>query len=111
MKVDKQLISVTHFSQLLSYITGFGGLIVPLIIWSLKKDEIHELDEHGKRIINFQLSLIIYVIISVIFSFILIGIIPLIILGILGFIFPIINGIKASNGQQPHYPLSINFIK
>lgn len=111
MKENKQLISLMHFSQLISYITGFGGFIVPLIIWSVNKDKIHELNDHGKGIINFQLSLLIYVIISFIFSFILIGIIPLIILAILGFIFPIINGIKASNGQLPHYPLSIKFIK
>ena len=111
MKVDKQLLSVTHFSQLLSYITGFGGLIVPLIIWSLKKDEIHELDEHGKRIINFQLSLIIYALISIPFCFIIIGFIPLILVGLIGFIFPIINGIKASNGELPHYPFSINILK
>ncbi len=111
MKVDKQLISVTHFSQLLSYITGFGGLIVPLIIWSLKKDEIHELDDHGKLIINFQLSLIIYALISIPFCFIIIGFIPLILVGLIGFIFPIINGIKASNGELTHYPFSINILK
>lgn len=111
MKVDNQLISVLHFSQLLSYVTGFGGLIVPLIIWSLKKDEIHELDIHGKRIVNFQLSMLIFALASIPFCFIIIGFIPLIAIGVIGFIFPLINGIKASNGEIPTYPFSLTILK
>ena len=40
MREDKSLLVITHLSQLLTYITGIGGLIVPLIIWAFKKDEV-----------------------------------------------------------------------
>ncbi|MBT8287833.1 MAG: DUF4870 domain-containing protein, partial [Bacteroidia bacterium] len=38
------------------------------------------------------------------------GLIGLIILGIIAFVFPIVNAIKAGNGENPKYPLSLSFI-
>ena len=40
LRTDNQLLALTHASQLLTYITGFGGLIVPLVIWLASKDYI-----------------------------------------------------------------------
>ncbi|HKK12230.1 MAG TPA: DUF4870 domain-containing protein, partial [Flavobacteriaceae bacterium] len=108
---DNQLLMITHLSQLLTFITGFGGLIVPLILWATQKDKVYNMDEHGKRIINFQLSIIIYALLCVPAILLLgLGILGLIVVGVISFIFPIINAIKASNGETPNYPLSLNFI-
>ena len=107
---DNQLLVVTHLSQLLSCVTGFGGLIVPLIIWVTQKNEVDQMDEQGKEIINFQISLIVYALICIPLCLIIIGIFGLIILGIISFIMPIINAINASNGGNPKYPLTIRFI-
>jgi len=112
MREDNQLLVLTHLSQLLTYITGFGGLIVPLIIWLTQKDKVFKMDEHGKKIVNFQISMFIYAILSIP-AIILIGLgfLMLIVIGVIAFIFPIINAIKASNGEVTNYPLSITFIK
>ncbi len=111
-KTDNQLLAITHLSQLLDYVTGFGGLIVPLILWVTQKDKVVEMDEHGKSILNFQLSVLIYCIISIpLILFFGLGIFILLAVGIAAFIFPIINAIKASKGELPNYPMSINIIK
>lgn len=111
MRKDNQLLVITHLSQLLTFITGFGGLIVPLILWVTQKDKVIEMDEQGKGIINFQLSLIIYAIICIPAILLLgLGIIGLIVIGLLSLIFPIINAIKANNGESTSYPISFNFI-
>jgi uncharacterized Tic20 family protein len=69
------------------------------------------MDDHGKNIVNFQLSLIVYFIICIpLILFFGLGLLGFIILGIISVIFPIINAIKASNGETPKYPLSLNFI-
>ena len=108
---DNSLIVITHLCQLLTCLTGCGGLIVPLILWATQKNKVVDMDVHGKAIINFQLSIIIYAIICVplIFMFGL-GLLGFLILGIFSFIFPIINAIKASNRELPYYPLSLNFV-
>ena len=102
---------ITHLSQLLYYVTGFGGLVVPLILWLTQKEKIEGMDEHGKSIVNFQLSLILYTIISIPGILLLgLGILMLIFVGIIGFIIPIVNAVKASNGQSPSHFMTIRFI-
>ncbi|WP_411767430.1 DUF4870 domain-containing protein [Winogradskyella sp. A3E31] len=108
---DNQLLVITHLAQLLTCLTGFGGLIVPLILWATQKDKVEEMDDHGKAIINFQLSLIVYAIICIPLILLFgLGILLLILLGIVSFVLPIINAIKASNKETPYYPLSLNFV-
>lgn len=111
MRQDNQLLVITHLSQLITLLTGFGSLIVPLIIWLTQKEKVDKMDSHGKNIINFQLSLIVYFVICIplILMFGL-GLLGFLVLGIISIVFPIINAIKASHGEIPTYPLSLNFI-
>lgn len=111
MKENNQLLVITHLSQLLDLVTLVGGFFVPLFIWLTNKDKVYTMDEHGKSIINFRLSMIIYMIIC--FPLILffgLGILGFIAIGIFYFIFPIINAIKASNGERPNYPFSLKIV-
>ena len=111
MRQDRSLIVLTHLSQLITLVIGFGSLIVPLIIWATNKERVYQLDDHGKKIINFQISLIIYSIICIPLILLLgLGLLGLIVIGIIAIVFPIINAIKASHGETPQYPLSLNFI-
>jgi uncharacterized Tic20 family protein len=112
MREDRQTLMLAHLSQLLDLITGFGGFIVPLIIWATNKDKIYDMDEQGKGIINFQLSMFLYALICAPLILLFgLGIIGLIGIGILCLVFPVINAIKVNNGETPHYPLSISFLK
>ncbi|MEL6917839.1 MAG: DUF4870 domain-containing protein [Bacteroidota bacterium] len=110
-RTNNSLLALTHLSQLLYYIIGFGGFIVPLILWLSSRDKIAGMDEHGKSIINFQLSLLLYIIISIpaILLFGL-GILTLIGVAIIGFILPIVNAVRGSNGESPSYFMTIRFI-
>lgn len=112
MKEDKQLLVLTHLSQLLDLVTGLGGTIAPIIIWAVKKDEIYDLDQQGKAIINFRISMFIYALICIPLVFALgLGVLGFIAIGILTIVFPIVNAIRVNNNQEPNYPLSIQFLK
>ena len=69
------------------------------------------MDRHGKAILNFRISMFIYLLICVpaILLFGL-GILGFIVIGIFYVIFPIINALRASKNQEPNYPLSIKFL-
>lgn len=111
MRQDRQLLVLTHLSQLLCFVTGFGSLIVPLILWVTQKERVYQMDQQGKEIVNFQISLIVYTIICVPLILLFgLGILGFIVLGFIAFIYPIVNAIKASNGESPKYPLSLHFI-
>lgn len=110
-RTDTQLLVITHLSQLLNHFTGFGGLIAPLIIWLTQRDRIEGMDEQGKAIINFQLTVLLGIFISIpaILLFGL-GILSLIFLGIISFVLPIVNAIKVSKGESPSYFMTLKFI-
>ncbi len=110
-RIDRQLLMFTHLSQLLSYFVGFGGLIIPLIIWLATRDSVQDMNEHGKAVVNFQLSLLVYIILSIPAILLLgLGILTLIGAVILGFVLPISNAVRAANGEAPNYFLTIRFI-
>ena len=112
MKEDKQLLVITHLSQLLDFVTGIGGFIVPLVLWLVKKDEVYKMDEQGKAIINFRISMFIYILICIPLIILFgLGIVGIIVISIFYLIFPIINAVKVSNNEEPNYPFSIKFIK
>ena len=111
MRKDNQLLVITHLSQLITLVTGFGSLILPLVLWLTQKEKVYEMDTHGKNIINFQLSLLVYCLICIPLILLFgLGLLGFVILGIISIVFPIINAIKASRGESPKYPLSLNFI-
>ena len=111
MREDRSLIVIAHLSQLITLITGFGSLILPLILWITQKEKVYQMDAHGKNIINFQLSLIVYCIICVPLILLFgLGILGFIVLGIMAIVFPVMNAIKASNGETPSYPFTFRFI-
>lgn len=100
-----------HLSQLVGYVVPFIGWIAPILIWQLKKEEIPSLDAHGKVVVNWILSSLIYFAVSGILIIVIIGIPMLIALMVLGIIFPIMGAVKADNGIVWKYPLSIQFFK
>ena len=44
----------------------FIGFLVPLVMWLVKKDESPFIDDHGKQLMNWHISLVIYFIISMV---------------------------------------------
>ncbi len=112
MREDKSVIVVTHLSQLLDLITGFGGFLVPLILWLTQRERVMAMDEHGKSIMNFQISMFIYALICAPLILLFgLGLLGLAVIAILCFVFPIVNAIRASNNERPSYPLSMRIIK
>jgi len=89
-----------------------SGIIAPLIIWQIKKDDHPFIDENGKEALNFQISIGIYALVSILLIPVFcIGAFLLTAVGIFNFVFMLIAAIKANNGFHYRYPLCIRFIK
>ncbi len=104
-KDDKNMAMLCH---LLAIFTGFLG---PLIIWLIKKDDAPFVDDQGKEALNFQLTVLIAMVVSGILSILCIGVILAIVVWVVDLIFCILAAIKTSRGEAYRYPLSIRFIK
>ena len=100
-----------HLSALAGYLMPLGNIIGPLVVWSIQKDKIAGVDEHGRNSLNFQISITIALLVSFVLCFFCIGI-PLVFgLLIADIICVVIASVQASNGQMFKYPLTIRFLK
>ncbi len=57
---EKNTATLLHLSALVQYIFPLGNYIFPVIIWSTKKNDSEFVDNNGKNVLNFQLSILIY---------------------------------------------------
>lgn len=137
---EQSTAALMHISQMVKYLFPFGGIIVPLIIWSSKRHQSKFLDDTGKSVLNFNISMILYFLIAIIIllvgavvfginyaidvethgeeyvpvgliTYVLIGVGILVFAWLIEFILTIIAALKASNGEVYEYPLSIKFLK
>ena len=101
-----------HASALLGVFLHFAGhLLGPLIVWLAKRDDSPEIDAHGKESVNFQISMLIYNGIAVVFCLVLVGFAFLAVLWVLNAVFVIVASIQASDGKFYRYPMTIRFIQ
>ena len=107
---ERKYSMLLHLSQLTNFVVPSLGLILPVVMWILYKDQNQFINDNGRMAVNWIISNIIYCVVLIPLCFVIIGIPFLVVLGILNVIFSIIAGIKASEGTVWKYPLSINII-
>ena len=107
----RNMAMLCHLSTFSGYFFPVGNILAPLFIWLMKREESSFIDAHGKEALNFQISVTLYAIVSAILIIVLIGILLLIALILFDLISVIIAAIRANNGQDYRYRLTIRFIK
>jgi uncharacterized Tic20 family protein len=100
-----------HLSAFGGYVFPFGNIVGPLIVWQIKKDEYEFVDDQGKEALNFQITITIAVLVSVILCFLLIGFLILPAILLFNVVMKVIGAVKAGSGERFRYPLSIRLIK
>lgn len=98
-----------HLSQFCGYVVPFLGMIVPIVLWQVKKNEDPLIDQHGRIVVNWIITEVILAVVFALLSVVLIGYPLLIALVIVGIVFPIVGGIKASQREVWPYPGSLKF--
>lgn len=109
-KPDRTWDVLCHISALAGLAIPFGSILGPLIVWLIKKNELPSVDAHGKEALNFQLSVLIYLVISAVLVLLVIGVFLMIAIAIAAIVLVVIASVKASNGEFYRYPLTIRFL-
>jgi hypothetical protein len=104
--------TLCHLTALTLFVgIPFGNILLPLVIWLVKKQEFPFVDEQGKESLNFQISMTIYGIIAGLLCYVFIGFILLPIILVANIVLIIIATVKTSRGEGYSYPLTIRVIK
>ena len=110
-KEERQWAMFAHLSTFSSMFVPLGNIIAPIVIWQMKKHESEFVVEQAKESLNFQITLFIYALISFLLVFIIIGFFLIFALVIFGLIMVIIGGIKANEGEDFRYPMTLRLLK
>lgn len=92
----------------LLHLSGLLLLIIPpILIWIWKRYEVKDIRKHAVDVINFQLSMSLYILPFVFFYA------PplLIVLGLFSQVIILLNTVKVTSHRAYRYPLSIRFLK
>lgn len=106
-KETNQWAMFIHFSILAGWAIPIAGLIVPILLWQLKKDDLPGIVPHAHIVLNWIITSLVYGVICLILSLVLIGILGFMVLGLVTVIFAIIGGLKANDGEVWEYPGTI----
>ena len=109
-----------HLSLLAHVVLTFIAIVIPIVMWQVKKNESPFLDDHGREAVNFQISLIIWSIVLPIIAALVgvitcgVGLILLIPAALLPYIVGVIGMIQAAQaanrGEFYRYPMTFRFV-
>lgn len=127
LSYDEELplgLSSANYAALMNFVLLLNtvGVIISIIMWIVAKNKSGIVNIQGKNIVNWLITWLIGGVILVFFFFgsflnaggilgVVLGSLPLILIGLCVIIFPIMAGIKCLNGGTWRYPLTITFIK
>ena len=106
-KETNQWAMFMHFSILAGWVVPLAGLIVPIILWQIKKDELPGIVPHAHIVFNWMITSLVYAVICFILMFVLIGFFGFMALGLATVIFAVVGGLKANDGEIWEYPWTI----
>ena len=90
---------------------ALGGIIAPLVLWLVKRDDHPFIDASGKEALNFQLTVLIAYVICVPLVFVFIGVLLLPAVTVCNIVFVVLASIKTNEGHLYRYPYAIQFLK
>ena len=100
-----------HLGALLGYVLPFGHIVAPLIIWMTKRNRIPGVDKAGLESLNFQLTVTLLGLVSVMLSVMFIGVVLLFVIVVFHVAMTLRASLKAQGGIDFVYPLNIRMIK
>jgi uncharacterized Tic20 family protein len=110
-ETERNWAMLCHLSAFAGFFFPFGGIIGPVICWLTRRDESGWVNINGRNSLNFQLSMLLYIVLALPLILIIIGIPIIIMLVTLNVICIIIASVKAGKGELFRYPLMIPFLQ
>ncbi|HUI62972.1 MAG TPA: DUF4870 domain-containing protein [Steroidobacteraceae bacterium] len=104
---------------MLAHLAAFSGLLVPvvgnvagpLVVWLARRHRSRFIAEQGREALNFNISVVLGMIVCGILAYVLVGLLLGLILFVYWLIATIVAGVKAAEGIHYRYPVALRFVK
>jgi uncharacterized Tic20 family protein len=109
-KEERNWAMIAHLSALLVYPTLIGGIVAPLVIWLIRRDDMSFAADQAKETLNFQITVYLVGLVCGVLFLILIGFVLMGLLVIAHVVLTIVAAVKASEGVAYRYPFNLRLI-
>ncbi len=109
-KEERNWAMFAHLSALLVYPTLIGGIVGPLVIWLMRKDDMSFAADQARETLNFQITVYLMGLVCGILFLVLIGFVLFGLLVVAHVVLTIIAAVKASEGVAYRYPFNLRLI-
>ncbi len=109
-KEERNWAMFAHLSALLVYPTLIGGIVGPLVIWLMRKDDMSFAADQAKETLNFQITVYLVGLVCGILFLILVGFVLMGLLIVAHVVLTIVAAVKASEGVAYRYPFNLRLI-
>lgn len=102
---------VAHLSALAGIVIPLvGNILGPLIVWLARRDRSRFVGEQAKEALNFNITVAFGALACYVLTWLLIGILLFVALGLYWLTMTIIAAVKASEGIRYHYPIAVRLV-
>ena len=105
---SRNMAMLSHLSAFVAFI-GIPSLVGPLVVWLLNRDDPY-VEAQAKDALNFNISFFLYGLVAAISIIVVVGILALPAVLVTWFVLVIVASVKAANGENNRYPLTIQFV-
>lgn len=102
---------LAHLSTLVGLLIPLGSVLGPLVVWLIKKDTMPFAADQGKEALNFNITVLLAMIVSVVLSIVLIGFLLMAVIGIGWLVLTIMAALAANKGEEYRYPWTLRLVK
>ena len=103
---------IAHFSALAALIAPpIGGVLGPLVVWLIKRETSAFAGEAAKEALNFNIAVLLGYLVCALLFFVFIGFLLACALFVFWLVLTVLAGIKAGEGVQYRYPVSLRIVK
>lgn len=110
-RTERTWAMLCHVAAFTGFVVPFGGLVAPLVLWLMRKDEMPFVNHQGREALNFQITIFIGFLIGVVLFFFAVGSLFLLMVVVFNAVSIVIATVKANDGVWYRYPFSFRFIQ
>ncbi|MCB1749458.1 MAG: DUF4870 domain-containing protein [Gammaproteobacteria bacterium] len=101
--------ALCHLAGLLGYVVPFGNVVATLACWYAWRDGHAYIEQQGREAINFQLTILVYLLLAFALALALLGLVMVPLIALLHVVASLVAAYRARAGVAWRYPVTLRF--
>lgn len=107
---DRTYATFMHLMLVFATFTVLPLVVGPLVMWLIRRERSAFVNDHGKEALNFNISVLLYMIIAGALFACGIGVVLMPVVWVFGLVFSVVAAVAANKGEYYRYPACLRLV-